>query len=679
MAGLRTILCSVLVLAVAGSSTSAQTKLLTGEFRGISATVRSGAPVSLECTLTYHGTGLLEGALVLRVHDGQQQLAQMTIEDIVLTTGEQSFRVMLPAEISGSQYQQAQIHAGFVGNNRTIGLVSPLLRLPTAFRRSCVNCICFPPERRPSPERERLIKSLRIEQFKPAAGNLTINTVADHTINTFPAHVPPGEMPTDPHYYCSFDLVLLADEGFSQLREKQLRAVVEWVDAGGSLCVVPSGPLSAFHVKTLNELVGGRGAKTLFTRDATGRLLSLKDNPSSGIWLAQKSLGRVAVVETVPDAANGGFESRAWKEAVAFLWKIRHDQPVAQRGRWANRNRQGLEKSTQQGDDMLQPQQMTLQPIQSLSGLMGELMPKNVRVVPLSLLGLMLFLYVLAVGPADYFLLGFFRQRKLTWILFPIVTVGFTLFTVWTAHAYMAVDQHRRSVVFVDVGDDGRVVRENRFELLFTGTPQTMTTDVERGIFSPLDHQRFGTYGYRNYYRNSPGMVGRPEYRGRMPLRYSATQQLPQWTPQLNRLLTISPKRAAVDFDWDLKLRFGTAQGRQEVADRVLKAFGRKANVYLLHRDEVHTLAQSRQLFSPTGGRHDAYDSRVGSNFLKDACVRPPLGLFGVVSQVSPSGGNHFEDLSILDASDERQWLLVVAVEREGDLLIYRRLYTGED
>ena len=45
----------------------------------------------------------------------------------------------------------------------------------------------------------------------------------------------PERLPTEPLGYCGFDLLLLFDEGFSSLRERQLLAILDWVDAGGSV------------------------------------------------------------------------------------------------------------------------------------------------------------------------------------------------------------------------------------------------------------------------------------------------------------------------------------------------------------------------------------------------------------------------------------------------------------
>ena len=44
--------------------------------------------------------------------------------------------------------------------------------------------------------------------------------------------------------------------------------------------------------------------------------------------------------------------------------------------------------------------------------------------------------------------------------------------------------------------------------------------------------------------------------------------------------------------------------------------------------------------------------------------VRAPIKFFAVVSQIAPTGGEYLEDLSLLDGTDSRQWLLAIAVRR---------------
>ena len=66
-------------------------------------------------------------------------------------------------------------------------------------------------------------------------------------------------------------------------------------------------------------------------------------------------------------------------------------------------------------------------------------------------------------------------------------------------------------------------------------------------------------------------------------------------------------------------------------------------------------------------------------DFLSEICVRlQGRGLFGVVSQIAPHGGDNFEDLAVLDPSNASEWLLVVVEPVSEDIRVYRRLYRTE-
>jgi len=77
--------------------------------------------------------------------------------------------------------------------------------------------------------------------------------------------------------------------------------------------------------------------------------------------------------------------------------------------------------------------QLATLPLQSGDQLVTRLMPEGLKIVPLPLIGMILVVYVLLIGPTDWFVLGAIRRRKWTWFTFPFVTVALTLLTVWLA------------------------------------------------------------------------------------------------------------------------------------------------------------------------------------------------------------------------------------------------------
>jgi hypothetical protein len=328
--------------------------------------------------------------------------------------------------------------------------------------------------------------------------------------------------------------------------------------------------------------------------------------------------------------------------------------------------------------------------------------------------------------------LGAIKRRKWTWITFPFVTVALTLATVWLAEWYMQISSNRRAVTFHDVGVDGRIARRNRFEVLFQGSERNVTTELNREIFSAMTLQRFSSAMWYNYQQQQlQGVDQRRTYNqianvaGRVPARYTVTQFLSQWTPQLNRRFAIPriatqtaatspdstvPVSATPDadkppaFDWNAfadskTYNSGTlaaGPARDALIKRVKQAFGESAHIAVfiggqrqdlagsfgfLHAGPVYGVdANGNPINSPYQPYYPGYNPNAKqSSFLDDVSVNGLGGLFAVVSQMSPTGGKDFEDMALLDPSNPDQWLLIVAVERGDEVDLYRKLYTKED
>ena len=676
----------LILVAAATSSASAQKNMLTAEIAPESHSVRSGAPISVVWKLNWQRSGLLRGRLQLIVSDGDSLLGKISTQEMVLRSGEQLVETTLPIFEAPGRFSELTIRTVFLSKNQKIGLGAHSLLVPTPLQRRFVTCVCDPFTGSSAPH-QRLVDSLRFEQFNPDDNVRTVSTI--------PSRVHPGDMPADPLGYCGFNIVLLTDAGFSSLREKQLAALLAWVDAGGSLCVLPRDSLEPYHVKFLNDLAGAKEPAAPFLLDSSGRLVSSSDSldrlvaklesgdRAGGIRMHGKGLGRVAIVLS-DAAALQNVNSPAWRRGLAFLWRMRAEQTSSfvRGGQWDQKLAQSASQKAMAQNEYqyrhLASNQLTLMPIQSGDGLLTSLIPENVRGIPLSLIMAILFLYVLAIGPGDYFLLGFLKLRHLTWVSFPVITISFTLAAVWLSHAYLATHDTRRAAELLDVGDSGTIVRKNRFELLFTGTARLMPTELRRELFTPLNHQRFGS-AFRYMYQGSPsgrsGLVGPAYYEGRIPQRYKVTQLIPQWTPQLNRRFSILPDIQPVPIDWGSGEVLKTSLGQNELKRQIVEHFGSEVSIRLFHGSDVIPLMESRTLRIPSLDSRSHRPAGSLNAFLQQVCVRPGLGLFGVVSQIAPGGADNFEDLSVLDPSDEDQWLVVITVERDRDILIYRKLY----
>jgi hypothetical protein len=160
-----------------------------------------------------------------------------------------------------------------------------------------------------------------------------------------------------------------------------------------------------------------------------------------------------------------------------------------------------------------------------------------------------------------------------------------------------------------------------------------------------------------------------------MPSRYFVRQEIRQWTPQLNRFFSLAPTLAGpagpgspkapdgIKLDWDTI--DPSERSSSGFARRVKKViFGGRpgdAWVRVYHGEAVKDVIRGKSGFPLA--------------IVDKACKRTRWGLFSVVSQVSPTGGPNFEDVSMLDSTDPAQRLLVVVKQVEGSYFVYRRLY----
>lgn len=713
-----------LYLLALASPACAQSAVVSAEMIGSNPAARSGAPLAIVWKLKSASPGLVEGKLDLRVYDGLELLAHLVSDDIVLTGGEQRIRTLLPPLDTNSPVNGVEIRLKLLRKEGVIDLGSPTVRLPRTGERAFVVANCDPWQTTPRPERQLFLQRFRFETYN--------SETTDRTISTNLSHVRPDEMPVDPLGYCGFDVVILVDEGFTELKEAQLRALSAWVAAGGSLCVVPGQQvLREHHLAFLNEFAA-RPSHDPLLLDSTGRLIAPERTipaasapgeadprpttlPGDAIQLQRAGLGRFAMIpgdvrhfSTMPEPAQ--------RRLLAFLWKMRKQQAgkFVSEGKLdfvaeASALESGAAENEQEILRRMRPSEMRLAPVPLQTGdqLLGRLLPHGLRIVPLGLIALCLLIYLAVIGPGDYLLLGAIKRRRYTWLLFPAVTVAFAIGIVAGSNWYMRVADDRRAVTVLDVNDTGAIVRRNRFEVLFRGTPGEVVTEVTREIHTAMNHQRFSSASWYNYQtatnrgtENLLDLVAIPAYAGQIPRQYTVTQFIPQWTPQLNRRFAIADTEGLPVFDWAslarLPIPAGTSPLPPEVRDalvrEVQKGAGSSGSAYLVRGLSIDHITGKTGLLqgedSPFANRGNVsgpvisygdFQNRRPSSFLQDICSAAPQGgLFAIVSQISPTGGKDFEDLSLLDPSDADQWLLVVIVERGNELLVYRKLYTGE-
>lgn len=668
----RLLLLPLLLLGIAAGARPAQAaEGLSVKLKSLVPRSRSDAPIGVEAEFDWKGRALLEGRLEMTFKNGNELMGLCRSAEMSLTSGLQRFRMLLPAMSVANRNWPLNADVCFVTERGRVELDSCILFVSSVSERSLVVCASDPWEGL-NPQHSRVAQSLRLERFNPDPGK-----PSETTLFTFPARLRPEELPTYPLGYCSYDIVSLAGDGFSYVQRRQLEALRRWVQAGGSVCVLPQGPLKPYHAAFLNDLAGG--GKPAFGLDEKGYLETVSGFPMAGIGMYASGLGRSVVVLRSLDS-DSDFDAYPWRQAVAFLWKIRADQVdhIANDGKWRTGQKQRSMRPARYPGEYSPRTGFQRLPLESAGQLVQVLTPQTVRLIPFWVIALILVLFVLAIGPVDYFLLGILKQRRLTWVLFPLFSVGFALFAVYLSEHYMRRVDQRQAFVLVDLGRDGRVLRQNRFELLFAAREREAVTEVKSALFTPIDHKRLVDYsragGYMALAPRDKSCL--PWYEGRMPIHFNVIQEIRQWSPQLNRVFTLRPMKTELNLNWDeLDPSSFRYHNSRRTAARLL--LGETPEQDRAPSDQGSVTAGSVYLFNMSNMyiAHRDVKLSVPESFLRQVCVRPEVGLFSIVSQISPTGADNFEDLALLDSSDPNQWLLVVVIREGEDYIIYRRLY----
>jgi hypothetical protein len=304
-------------------------------------------------------------------------------------------------------------------------------------------------------------------------------------------------------------------------------------------------------------------------------------------------------------------------------------------------------------------------------------MPHTVRLIPFSALLGMLLIFLIVIGPADYFVLGFLRRRRLTWLLFPATSIAFTVATVMMANHYLGLRDQRRSLTVVDLAQDGTALRWNRYELVFAARDKQAVTQLKDTLWSPLDvsampaefynpstrtYVRGYGYGYGNGFRpNSELDASPPLYAGTLPVHYQTSEAIRQWRPELNRFFSFEPPPVPLIPNWPAI----------EAAWPNLPAMRARLAETKSFQGDFWTFSRFRSPADQTAGT-----SILSPAILETLCLGEADGLMSIVSQISPNGGSNFEDVSGIDREADDSVLALVAQVGE-DIVVYRRFFYG--
>jgi hypothetical protein len=584
---------------------------------------RRAAPEWIEVSLSSRSNAIREGALEFTMTEWGQTIYRYRTHDLVINSGDQSFRFLLPSSTATSSGSNPILELRLIEKSRTteIGVFPLTTRQRDA--RAQVIAVIRPEFRQVGSETYPIWQALRLERLAPKEEGLNFDTT--------PVFLAPSDVPNDPLGFCAFNLVLIESDAFGSMREKARAALGQWVSAGGSLCVMANDGLDPQQVDAINSLAGGDPRWKPIRVDNAGRAQVPND-----LALARVNFGRLAVAAKLPEEIPDQVPP-TWRKISAFLWKMCADQAaiVEAEGKWNLQTKgQGQRNSF------------------AIPGLpMNELMPRSVRVVPLWILASLIGLLLILVGPGDWFFLGKLKRRRLTWLLFPLVALLITAATVFAVQRYMGSTSHRRSLIISDIGVSGRVIRETRIDLDLPAREGTAVTPSANTLRVPVATESHFSHGITD--EDWDGI----QFRGQYPARYDYIRPLRQWTPIMMRSTTIADAADTSGIKWE-------GLDPKRIAGRWTG---------LLAPEISPGVPCGLDLFV-RGAERTSGDGPL-SSWRQSITTMPMNGLGALLTQESPNGFAGLNDLPVMQSRDPYCTLLVAARIEGENIHIWRRLH----
>jgi hypothetical protein len=312
-----------------------------------------------------------------------------------------------------------------------------------------------------------------------------------------------AELPTQWFGYNTVDLVILTTgnaEFVNGLFDNELRrrALFEWVQRGGKLvisvssnqqllanrpdlkAVLPVDLTETLTFPSIRPVLGEIATQTEDMADTKSKspVLVSKMEPKPGrnvripllhqkkyplVAQATFGLGRVTVVAFDLDQAP----FTQWKGQAAF-WEslIKESGPAY--------------ATAVQKDDFFNATHAANDPEIQSQMQRGLEEFENVPIISFWWVALFILLYIIVVGPLDYFLLKRVVKRlELTWVTFPIVVISVSAAAYFTAYSLKGHDQKINKLDLVDIDLQTSTIQGNTWFLVFSPRIQNYTVTVE--------------------------------------------------------------------------------------------------------------------------------------------------------------------------------------------------------
>lgn len=670
---------------------------------------RSGAPLELVWEMSWHGKGVMDGKFEVEIFDDFNNRATYR-QEIALTSDVKRFKTFHSCMSADEYNQQLAVYPRVIYQGKTYPLGEYPFRVGSNTVRNFM--IGYASDWRGSKKMQYQIlteRNMKFEKFDPF--------VDDKKCFTSSEILEEDDIYVNPIRLCRFDIVVVDPHVITYLRERQWKSLLGWVSAGGSLWIRFSSEENIKQMEMLDKILDEAG-KDRFPIDENGRILNKDPN---SFRVIKRDLGRIwiDVVSNVQDLES--WPEEKWNQRSAFLWKFREflmPQLISQ-GKWIDldidniikkRKKELEERRKKQRESQPSNQfnqfnnsfggydyaegspnyweleeereraktishNLRMQPPVWLSEATRVLMPESISTPPAWLLLSLALGYFMIIGPGDYFILGMFKKRWLTWISFPIVTILFTVLLVNIAHSYMQSDREKNELVINDIASNGNIVRSTEIELLLSSTFQTITTPVREGLYSnlkgdsimdnykrPYNRRNLAFNNYDNVFMNNNELG----FEGYFPVDYNVSQEVSQWKPEIICLTSLPLDKAGPEFDWETLSQAVFENNDSEITEKVKKMWGEQSGFIIVHgRNTHHEIPKSLKQIS-----------NLVRMFSSSSINKSHLSR--IVSRLSPSGAPNLEDIGIIDELDMDEYCLIVIHPDDSGVQVYRKLYRKE-
>lgn len=273
---------------------------------------------------------------------------------------------------------------------------------------------------------------------------------------------------------------------------EQFTALKQWVELGGKLVlsvgasgeeVLRAGqPLASFVPGTFSRVQTVRSLTALESYVASSQALDAIKSAGRPaplqICLLENPVGKISVYEQSPEGVRPIIVRAPTGLGQVVFMAVDLDRPPF--SDWTDRPR--LISKLLRGDED-QPQERSM-----LSGTTGQLVElgyddlagqlrtaaeqfSGVSLIPFSWVAGLLVIYILLIGPADYFLLrDVVRRMSWTWLTFPVIVAVFCSLAVFVHAKFKAPDVKLNQIDLVDVDLDRSILRGTTWTHLYSPT-----------------------------------------------------------------------------------------------------------------------------------------------------------------------------------------------------------------